>query len=251
MNHAERYALAERIVEDRFARHGEDALAGGVYGSAARGEDTPWSDLEVLVLGTGALESGSDHLLVKGVPVSVRTLTVPDVERLLVEPTIRWPETLGVLDAVEVLRGDPSAIASLVERARATPPETLRSALRKLLPQLVFESWGRVHSSAIRGNRHDLHVSAVETTLDVVIGLCFLNGAWVEHDYFEGVRDAAAFDLVPPDFEERAEKLWLASDLDEAVAASDALVHGFLDLLQSEGIATREELFGTGLGLGG
>lgn len=55
--HADRMALAERIMRRAFERYGSDVLAVGVYGSTARGDDGPYSDLEMMVI----VREGESH----------------------------------------------------------------------------------------------------------------------------------------------------------------------------------------------
>jgi kanamycin nucleotidyltransferase len=43
-------ALAQRVMQRAFALYGQDVLAVGVYGSTARGDDGPYSDLEMMVI---------------------------------------------------------------------------------------------------------------------------------------------------------------------------------------------------------
>jgi kanamycin nucleotidyltransferase len=48
--HTDRMALAERIARRLFELHGQAVLAIGVYGSTARGQDGPYSDLEMMAI---------------------------------------------------------------------------------------------------------------------------------------------------------------------------------------------------------
>jgi kanamycin nucleotidyltransferase len=47
MAHEERWALAEEIAHEILAHYGSQVLAVGVYGSLARGDDGPYSDIEM------------------------------------------------------------------------------------------------------------------------------------------------------------------------------------------------------------
>lgn len=55
--HADRMALAERISRRLFELHGSAVVAVGIYGSTARGEDGPYSDLEMMAI----VREGEDH----------------------------------------------------------------------------------------------------------------------------------------------------------------------------------------------
>jgi hypothetical protein len=127
-------------------------------------------------------------------------------------------------------------VDTLLKEARAVPRAVLLAALGNHLPGLMFEARGRVHSCAARGSRHDLRLVAAEVVLEAVTALCLLNGAWVRHDYFEAVRDAARFPLVPERFVEESERLWLCDDPGQATALVDRYLRSVLLLLEREGI---------------
>jgi kanamycin nucleotidyltransferase len=242
MNHEDRRALAESVVTGYFEWLVGRGLVGGVTGSNARGDDTEHSDLDVNILTVGEGEAAYRHHLVRGVPVSVWLCPIRTAAAAVEGPSPSWAGMLGSLETTEVLRGDASVLAGLLETARAVPLDRCRAALRDALPGLVFESWGRVRSCAAREDPIDLRAAAIETAYESATVLCLLNGRWTTRDYFGGIREAAAFECVPAGYLETAEALWTATDPAAAVEAAEALGNGLLDLLHAEGIVDREAL---------
>jgi kanamycin nucleotidyltransferase len=223
-------------VEEAF-RQPSRALVGGLYGSLARGTDTAWSDVDLLVLTSGG-EDETHHQIRHGVPVSLRMVPVGGYMRTLRSPSLEWPRDAGILDALQVLRGDRTIVEGLLREARAVPRERFHAALKDHLPALMFESLGRLRSCAARGAVHDLRLSTIEVVLEAVTALCLLNGTWVLHGGFESVRDADRFPKVPPGFVEESGRVWLCDDLAGAGGLAESYVRSVLSLLEAEGIPT-------------
>ena len=74
MDTAARAQLAREIAQQMAARHGDAILLGGVFGSAARGDDTPFSDLDLLFVTREGAGLAGRSLLFKHVVVSVQVI---------------------------------------------------------------------------------------------------------------------------------------------------------------------------------
>ncbi|MHC4933963.1 MAG: hypothetical protein ACYTGV_17435 [Planctomycetota bacterium] len=231
MEHDERMALAVRMVDRFFEEQGPNALLGGVYGSTARRTDTAFSDLETYFIVADGKEE-ERHSLHGDIAVSMKIIPGLALEETVCKPTIRWPFHMGVLDSLRVLAGEARMVENLLQYGTSVEQERFDAALKEALPQLVFESWGRIRSCEVRGNRMDLPASCLEVVLEMVTALCLLNRSWVTHDYFEGVREALRFELLPKDFGRLAESLWTAKEPSDARRTADELVANFLELLR-------------------
>lgn len=236
----DRLALARAICARLAAVHGDALLLGGVYGSVARGEDTPWSDLEMLLITHDGHAIPSRHVLYRGTAVGYEVFEEGALRAALERPTTGWPMRMGVLSVLRVLHGDPARLAGWLAVGRAVPPDAFRAALADAAPALVVESYGRMHSCVARGDLDALHVSALEVLLEMVTALCLLNGRWVTHDYLGGIVEAAAFPLVPEGYARLAPALWRERDPAMALALADALVAGYQRLLDREGVPVRD-----------
>jgi kanamycin nucleotidyltransferase len=236
----DRLALARALCARLVAANGDGLLVGGVYGSVARGEDTPWSDLELLFVTRDGHAFPGRHLLYCGGAVGYEVLEEGALVAALERPTTGWPMRMGVLSVLRVLHGDPALVARWLDVGRAVPRDAFRAALAEAAPGLVVESYGRMHSCVARGDLDVLHVSALEVLLEMNTALCLLNGCWVTHDYVGGIIEAAAFPLVPEGYDRLAPALWRERDPAMALALADALVDAYHLLLDREGIAIRD-----------
>lgn len=223
--------LARDLADHMASRHGDAILLGGVFGSAARGDDTPYSDLDMLfvVRDGAALEARS--LLFKNVVVSMSVVVAGELEAELRGPGLGWPFWMGVLAELRPLVGDPA----LAEGWRAMGleldgPAFLARAARHL-PGLVFESYGRIRSCAARGNERDAAPAALEVVYELQRALCLLNRRWVTRDYYAGVEQSFAFPLRPAGYEELAPRLLAARELPEIVTVAGQLVAAYWQLL--------------------
>src|SRR5919108_1080226 len=105
MEHAGRWQLAQDLCARMVAKYPGDVIVGGVYGSTARGTDTPWSDLELFfVYYQGLIDTFSFQALPEGygelvpalwsardpdVIVSLAQALVDNFWRLLAEQGVR------------------------------------------------------------------------------------------------------------------------------------------------------------------
>ena len=239
LSHEERHALAQTLC-DRYADATGAVLVGGVYGSTAHETDTPWSDLELLfVVRDGSPAQGFQGLY-DGTALQATVYEKGELIRSLQHPTTAWPFQMAIMEDLTVLQGDVSLPGVWLEMGRAVARDTHIHALERALPGLVFESCGRIYSCRDRRNTHDLHVSAIETLLEMVCALCLLNADWVHHDYYRGIVDSFRFARLPDGYRELAPGLWQARDLDQAAALAERLLKAFVALLQSEGVALND-----------
>ena len=236
----DRMALARTICASLAAAHGDGVLLGGVYGSVARGDDTPWSDLEMLFVTRDGNGLRGRDLLYRGTAVHYEVLEKGVLAASLRQPSLRWPYLMGVLSGLRVLHGDEHLPLDWLNVGLSVPRDALRASLAGLAPGLVVESHGRMHSCVARGNTDALHVSAIEVLLEMRTALCLLNGRWVTHDYLEGILQAGGFPLVPDDYARLAADLWREHDPARAVALSDALVAAYWRLLAREGVPVHD-----------
>ncbi|MBX0326689.1 nucleotidyltransferase domain-containing protein [Oscillochloris sp. ZM17-4] len=236
MDHPTRVQLARDIAARLAAAYGERIVVGGVYGSTARGDDTEWSDLDLLVVTQGAGGPAGRSFLFQGIAVGVSVLDRAELERTLTSPGPRWPFWMGVLDVLQPLVGDRAQVRRWVELGQTPEEQIFHAALEAELPGLVFESYGRIRSCAARGNLHDAPIAAFEVLAEMQTALCLLNRRWVTRDYYGGLEQAFGFPLLPDGYARLAPQLWAARELPEIVTTAGALVAGYWRLLATCGL---------------
>lgn len=234
MEHASRIKLAQDLAGLMGARHGEALFVGGVFGSAARGDDTPFSDLDMLFVVRDGTAVASRSFIVKDSPVNLKVVTAGELEATLAGPGVDWPFWMGVLEALRPLVGDARHLARWRELGLALDPQTFLARAALHLPGLVFESYGRIRSCAVRHNERDAFPAALEVVYEIQQALCLINRRWVTRDYSAGLEQSFAFPLRPAGYEDLAPRLLAARELSEIVMLAGQLVAAYWRLLVSQ-----------------
>lgn len=236
MEHPERITLAETLTRRMADTH--PLLIGGVYGSTAREEDTPWSDLELWFVVEDGCAAAGKHILYKNTAVGWRVYQVSELLQILAHPDARWPFHMGVLDVLHVLHGDPARVKKWLKYGMETPGERFTNYLADRLPELVVESHGRVHASARRGDFATARYGVIEVLFEMRTALCLLNRRWVTRDYDAGLLQVCDFPKLPAGYAEALPALLEARSFD-CLPILDRLVDQFWQLMIDEGIEVR------------
>jgi len=240
LTHEERYNLALEISRKVSREIDENLICFSLYGSASRGTDTHWSDLEMLVI---TREEVPRKSFLKGtVLITVNSITEAKLRLILEEPDLQWPFYTGFVKNLVILAGDeskPSYYSSIVS---SVPQEKLRKALKDNLSDLVFESCGRIFSCIARKRNEDIYCAVIETLLEMRTALCFLNCTHVNNEYFEGIRETFKFKRLPKRYPVLATKMWKGGDPFRIVGHSRELLNNYAELFYSERILEKKEM---------
>lgn len=232
----ERRQLAQYLCDRMVSRYSEEILIGGLYGSTARGTDTPWSDLEMWFMVVDGCQAEAQHLLYQDIAVGYRVYQRSKLEEILASPSTRWPFHMGVLSELKVLYGEPRLVQDWIELGKSIPAERFIRELERILPDMVVESHGRIHSSILRGDKHTLFPHVFEVLFEMLTVLCLLNQRWVTHDYFQGLQDSFGFSRLPESYREIIPTLYDSNDPEQTVELADRLVANYWSLLAREGL---------------
>ena len=236
LNPADRMELAQTLCARMVAAHPGDIILGGVYGSTARGTDTPWSDLELTFVGRDDSGLAGQHLLYRGTAVGYAVYEQSKLEETLANPGLEWPFLMGMLSVLKVLRGDPAQLDRWLRLGQAAPPEKFKAALESHMPALVIESYGRIRSCRSRGDATALYPSVLEVLFEMNLALCLLNRRWVTGDYYQGLQEAFDFPKLPQAYRDLVPALYRATTIDAIAPLAETLVHNLWQLLGEEGI---------------
>jgi predicted nucleotidyltransferase len=237
MEHTERYQLALDLCARMAATY--PVIIGGVYGSTARGTDMEWSDLEMWFVVADGCGAQGQHFIFQKIAVGYRVYRESELIEILTNSDGRWPFHVGALEALDVLCGDPARVREWINQATATSKELFHDHLATHLPELVVESYGRIHSSAARGDWATARYARTEVLFEMQTALCLLNKRWVTRDYDAGLLQVAAFPKIPAGYGDLVPALLAAKDFDTLLPLVDQLVEGFWQLVKVEGIAVR------------
>lgn len=234
MDNPTRIKLANALAARLGSKHGERLLLVGVFGSAARKDDTPWSDVDVFAV---ARDNGlaSTAFMFQGIMVNLSVLEAGALEAELRGPGMNWPFLMGVLAVLQPLWGDKTQIERWQGMGLELDAQAFRVGVERLLPQLVFESYGRIRSSGARSNERDAPHAAIEVIYELSRALCLLNRRWVTRDYYAGVEQTFGFPLRPAGYETLIPQLWQARELETIVALSGQLMAAYWRMLATCG----------------
>src|SRR5438105_4774434 len=136
MTHEERVGLGEEIARRIVAREGENVLAVAIYGSVAKGEDGPHSDLELWVATEAEVQPDEVVFVYRGVLVDVSYTTGKRMLEYVREVESDWAIRADPQRSYQLLfeRGDfPRQLAAAV--VEPLPDAAFREALRQAMCQ--------------------------------------------------------------------------------------------------------------------
>jgi kanamycin nucleotidyltransferase len=236
MDTSARLTIARGLAQRLSDRFGPQLLLAGVYGSAARGDDTPWSDLDMLVVGRAEMDFSERTYLIRSIPVHLEYIGEPELLAALEGPTVRWPYLMGALATVQPITGAAGVVQAWLNRGQAPSEGAFHIALERALPGLVFESYGRIRSCGARNNWRDASHAAIEVLYEIKTALCLLNRRWVTRDYYAGFEQSFAFPLLPAGYATLVPQLWEARELNTIVTVAGELVSAYWRLLTIYGL---------------
>jgi hypothetical protein len=219
----QRRRLAHELLLHLQQLEGPALIVGGLSGSVARGEATPFSDIDVLLFVADDSRLFSRSWLIGGVTVALGVIRAGDLAAGLARPDLRWPKRMGLLAGFEPLVGDFDAAQRWLALGRSIDAQAFRAAVRPHLPELFYESYGRIESCILRGNLDDLRSAAHETVAETALAVCLINRSWVTRDYFGGIRQTFTFSLQPQDWPRLATTVRRSATPAETLAAAREL----------------------------
>jgi kanamycin nucleotidyltransferase len=236
MDHTQRRKLAQGIAHKLEQQYREQLVLVGLIGSVARNEDTPWSDLDLLVVMRDADLPPARALLFQGSVISFEVVEQSALERTLSTPKLGWPFYMGLLETVEVLTGS-ADLPKKWHNLGLTPSEqAFQITLERELPGLVFESYGRIRSCGMRGNEYDVLPAVIEMLDEMLVALCLLNRRWVTRGYYRGFEQSFRFERRPAGWEHLVPKLWMTHELSECITLAGQLMSAYWQMLTFYGL---------------
>lgn len=240
MEHTDRFKFAQDLCERIVQKYGDDIIIGGVFGSTARGNDTAWSDVEMLFITEDQCRLKGKQIMYRDITVGYYVQTRSKLEGHLMNPHLdddtSWPYLMGVLSILKVLYGNQSYVDEWLRTGESVPYEKFKIALERHLPKILVESYGRILSCKYRNNDDDWYCAVLEVLFEMRDALCLLNKSWVTHDYFQGLVDTFQFSLLPQRYRELVPLLWRVQTIDEAIPLATELVKNFNKLLKDNSI---------------
>lgn len=196
--HEDRLALAKRITERLHEQHGAHLLAVGIYGSVARGEDGPFSDLEMMAI----LDEGESltHEWASGAwKAEVNVLPLDEARTLASALEEEWALTQGQFVHVLPLQDVQSIFPDLKRRVFEHDEAAFNDLLRAIIVGDILELVGKWRN--MRAQAHTEALSFIATML--VLHTALLLGAAHRHVFSTATRlfsEALALPDLPEGF---------------------------------------------------
>lgn len=181
MTHEERMAIAEELAQRIVSRHGDNVTAIAAYGSVAKNEDGPHSDLDLWVASREVIE-GTRFFVYRGLPISINYDTEEGRLKLAGRVTPQWPIDADELRQFIILfeRGD--FTSRLREAASNLRDEDFRKATQTLMARLC-ETTNKLTSA---WDRRD-HYGVLEQGRSLARGVAMVMGL-VNKQYYPSWR---------------------------------------------------------------
>ncbi len=162
IEHQQRMKLAHMIVERLVARYGTSVKAIGLYGSLARNEDGPYSDIEMFCVLRAPGETHDYEWCTGSWKAEVNVRDEVSLRQEASQVDGSWAQTHGAFVHVSPLQDPENYFSELRELVLSHPPELFRNVIEEVLIGDIYEIIGKVRNAHASEHHHALPVLAVE-----------------------------------------------------------------------------------------
>lgn len=224
--------MAQKISRHVVEELGDQARLVIVYGSTARGEATPFSDLDILVITTDA--SYQRSFVLQGRPVEIWSMTFEQCKKLIITPSLSWGVAVTMFFQNKVLYGDRSILTQLQNLYRSLNMEPfIQFCARNLV--CFAEILGKVKGAAQTKDIVYARWAAYDLANTVAGMVAMINKKYYLNQWGKHMAEILQCKILPDRFEHCYRTLWLSSDFDELVASISHLYIEFQRILSELG----------------
>ena len=243
MKSNDRLALARELAQRVHRHYGERALAVGIYGSVARGQDGPYSDIEIHCVLHGCGIDLSHEWSTGPWKAQIDVYSEDVLLRWAAEVDERWPLTHRACTNVMAVYDPTGFFPRLRETALTQPDEAFQQAIRDVIVGELYELIGKIRNARAGAHESGLPYLAVELCK---YGACLL-GLGSRYLYSGAPRFLEESLALPgrPTGYDRLCRLVMAGDLGNAgrvVDACDGFWTGIERWAQEREIAIEDDL---------
>ncbi len=229
MDLADRQSIARELCQ-RLATVADVAiLVAGMVAPAA--PPTDFDPLELLVITKRVRQRPMHSFMMRGIPVTINTIALPDLEVILQVPDLRWPQWLSWLAQVQPIVGTAEQVQDWLSRARALPERAFYQSIIPYLPQLVFRRYSELRAATVRRQASVARLLVSELLMEMISALCLINRCWLTQHRYAGLNESFSFPLQPRDWPQLATALIAAQELDEIGRLAGTLIGNYWQLL--------------------
>jgi kanamycin nucleotidyltransferase len=229
MEHQQRMELAQMIAKRLIARYGKVVKAIGLYGSLARNEEGPYSDIEMFCVLRAPGETRNYEWCAGSWKAEVNVRDEVSLRQEASQVDGHWARTHGKFVHIFPLTDPEDYFSGLRELVVSHPPEIFREVIKEVLIGDIYELIGKVRNAQVRGHEQALVVLAVELTQRTASAL------GLEHRHLYGSSSSVLDEAVrlpdPPEGFHSLAQMVMTGNLHHApmiVSACDTLWSGLV-----------------------
>jgi kanamycin nucleotidyltransferase len=158
----QRLECARRVADALLQKLGDRVLAIGVYGSTGRGEDRPYSDLEMLCIVPGVEDIGYLCWVEEGLKISVDVMSPERITQSVQTVEEDWPITGSEYTLVAALYDPTGFWESLKPIQDSIPDSRFKSQIRGVMLGYIFEYLCKLKNEHASGSYDNFAYIATE-----------------------------------------------------------------------------------------
>lgn len=239
--------LIETIIEIILSQNRDDVAIIAVYGSRARDDYRPDSDLDLFAV-TDKDTDISIKFTFNGIPVDLWSQTWKKIEEISRVDSY-WVLPAGTLANCKVVYSrseqDRERFESIVEETRATGKyydKHLRKASEMYFGMHQF--LGRLTHARHTGEHHDARTACWNLIIYVTYVVAHANGQYLKHNWGKNLSEIYRMDKKPTDLQRIIDSLIVEDDFDNLINLASTLVENtrLFMINQTKGISEKGSL---------
>lgn len=233
-SHRERIELANKITKQIVRKYGNQILLVGIYGSTARNEDKPRSDLEMIVI-TRNKSIPHQSFIYNDTAIYIWMETRKNATKAVKKLTVTWPVEVGKFLNPMVLYGSRNIVSEFNHVASTIPRESFLKIVRFTLRD-SFEQLGRIENAVTYRNKGALTEASTWFGYSISLLVAVINRRYYLRHGFKSLSEAKKFKKLPKDYFPLMNVFWKSKDFRKVIESARKLWENCLDLARKDGV---------------
>jgi predicted nucleotidyltransferase len=235
----DRLTIAKKKVKDLVSKHQDYIELALLYGSAGRGKEMEFSDIDIALIVKRKVPSELtvDHDVI----VECFFVTRKDALRGLADPSAeRWFFWAGLLSTARILYGDKRILGEFKQTLGSVTRQQYDEAARKKL-LWMFEGLGHIRNSYSSGDLVAAMGYAAYYRNAVGEFVALINGQHYSSHVFRSIDEAKTFELIPRGYPEMTTELSTSNDIARIHELAVNLFEACSAIASQKGIQLRQK----------
>lgn len=234
MNHEERIELANQAAKKLLEKYKGEIIYIGLYGSTARNEDKPHSDVELIVVTKN--KSGLQYYPLKDVLLFLEFKTFKEATDIICNIKESWPTEAGQIFSSTPIYDKHKLLKKINKNNGTLKYSDFMKAAEKVLIWNV-EYVGKF-KNAYESDSFEKMREAVLSDFSLMLNwfVALVNRRYVTRNGFGMLKDIETFEKLPKDYIKLSLNFWRNNDLEEIYKAALQLWKNCLEFAEKENI---------------